>query len=107
MGSATDASMAQAADSFVMDGSSIQLSQKKAVEMGGTTDGGLDGTYEQKAGARRSDFLDDAKALKKEDDFAAKFDSYVGVFGILFVGAFIAPMVTYFWYVRDEDPWEN
>jgi len=47
------------------------------------------------------------KALKQEEKFEEKFDQYIGVFGILFVGAFIAPMVTYFWYVRDEDPWQN
>jgi len=89
-----------------MDGSSVQLAEKSVI-LGGKANGGLDGTYEQKAGAKRKDFYDDEKALEQEEKFEQKFDQYIGVFAILFVGAFIAPMVTYFWYVRDSDPWQN
>mmetsp|Transcript_40922 Transcript_40922/g.121344 ORF Transcript_40922/g.121344 Transcript_40922/m.121344 type:complete len:144 (+) Transcript_40922:54-485(+) len=87
-------------------GSSIQVAAKP-LELGGKVVGGLDGTYQLKGDAKKSDFVENEKALKQEEKFTEKFDQYIGVFGILFVGAFIAPMVTYFWYVRDEDPWKN
>ncbi|CAE8737731.1 unnamed protein product [Polarella glacialis] len=89
-----------------LDNSNIQLADKP-VSMGGQPSGGLDGTYEMKGKAKKIDFTDDEKVLKAEERFEAKFDEYVGVFGILFVGAFVAPMVTYFWYVRDTDPFQN
>eukprot|EP00420_Gonyaulax_spinifera_P001143 CAMPEP_0197942740 /NCGR_PEP_ID=MMETSP1439-20131203/124563_1 /TAXON_ID=66791 /ORGANISM="Gonyaulax spinifera, Strain CCMP409" /LENGTH=235 /DNA_ID=CAMNT_0043565997 /DNA_START=86 /DNA_END=793 /DNA_ORIENTATION=+ len=92
---------------YGMEGSSMQLAAK-SINLGGQAqDGGLDGTYEQKIKANRKDMIDDDKALAQEEKFEQKFDQYIGVFGILFVGAFIAPMVTYFWYVRDSDPWSN
>mmetsp|Transcript_37238 Transcript_37238/g.88966 ORF Transcript_37238/g.88966 Transcript_37238/m.88966 type:complete len:149 (-) Transcript_37238:164-610(-) len=87
--------------------SSIVLAQDLPVSMGGKAGGGLEGTYTMKAGAKKKDFIDDEKFIKADEKFEAKFDEYIGVFGILFVGAFVAPMVTYFWYVRDSDPWEN
>mmetsp|Transcript_65681 Transcript_65681/g.148204 ORF Transcript_65681/g.148204 Transcript_65681/m.148204 type:complete len:153 (-) Transcript_65681:107-565(-) len=92
---------------YGVDASSVQLAAK-SINLGGQAqDGGLDGTYEQKVKANRKDMIDDDKALAQEEKFEQKFDQYIGVFGILFVGAFIAPMVTYFWYVRDSDPFEN
>ena len=91
----------------LMDSSNIVLAEDLPVSMGGKAGGGLEGTYTMKAGAKKKDFIDDEKFIKADEKFNAKFDEYVGVFGILFVGAFIAPMVTYFWYVRDSDPWEN
>ena len=87
--------------------SNLVLAEDLPVSMGGKGGGGLEGTYTMKAGAKKKDFIDDEKFIKADEKFASKFDEYVGVFGILFVGAFIAPMVTYFWYVRDSDPWEN
>lgn len=102
----SDAAMAHMADFAPMD-SSIVLAEDLPVSMGGKAGGGLEGTYTMKAGAKKKDFIDDEKFIKADEKFSAKFDEYVGVFGILFVGAFIAPMVTYFWYVRDSDPWEN
>ena len=102
----SDAAMAMA-DAYPMEGSSIVVAQDLPVSMGGKAGGGLEGTYTMKAGAKKKDFIDDEKFIKADEKFSAKFDEYVGVFGILFVGAFIAPMVTYFWYVRDSDPWEN
>mmetsp|Transcript_33600 Transcript_33600/g.53739 ORF Transcript_33600/g.53739 Transcript_33600/m.53739 type:complete len:149 (+) Transcript_33600:59-505(+) len=102
----SDAAVAHMADMAPMD-SSIVLAQDLPVSMGGKAGGGLEGTYTMKAGAKKKDFIDDEKFIKADEKFSAKFDEYVGVFGILFVGAFIAPMVTYFWYVRDSDPWEN
>lgn len=102
----SDAATAHMADFAPMD-SSIVLAEDLPVSMGGKAGGGLEGTYTMKAGAKKKDFIDDEKFIKADEKFSAKFDEYVGVFGILFVGAFIAPMVTYFWYVRDSDPWEN
>eukprot|EP00416_Gambierdiscus_australes_P044808 CAMPEP_0171096456 /NCGR_PEP_ID=MMETSP0766_2-20121228/44777_1 /TAXON_ID=439317 /ORGANISM="Gambierdiscus australes, Strain CAWD 149" /LENGTH=149 /DNA_ID=CAMNT_0011555439 /DNA_START=45 /DNA_END=494 /DNA_ORIENTATION=+ len=100
------ANMAQA-PSYDNAGSSVQLAAME-INMGGQAEGGgLDGIVELKGKVSKKDFIDDEDALKAEEKFEAKFDSYVYVFGILFVGAFIAPMVTYFWYVRDSDPWEN
>mmetsp|Transcript_47843 Transcript_47843/g.86264 ORF Transcript_47843/g.86264 Transcript_47843/m.86264 type:complete len:157 (-) Transcript_47843:87-557(-) len=78
-----------------------------AAAAGRKAGGGLAGTYEVKEGAKKIDFVDDEKTIQEDEKFQEKFDQYIGVFGILFVGAFIAPMVTYFWYVRDSDPWEN
>eukprot|EP00438_Fugacium_kawagutii_P018724 Skav212353 [mRNA] locus=scaffold3038:37688:38140:+ [translate_table: standard] len=104
----SDAAMAHMADLTPMNmDSSIVLAEDLPVSMGGKAGGGLEGTYTMKAGAKKKDFIDDEKFIKADEKFSAKFDEYVGVFGILFVGAFIAPMVTYFWYVRDSDPWEN
>ena len=102
----SDAAVAHMADIAPVD-SSIVLAEDLPVSMGGKAGGGLEGTYTMKAGAKKKDFIDDEKFIKADEKFSAKFDEYVGVFGILFVGAFIAPMVTYFWYVRDSDPWEN
>eukprot|EP00931_Biecheleriopsis_adriatica_P028796 TRINITY_DN1716_c0_g2_i2.p1 TRINITY_DN1716_c0_g2~~TRINITY_DN1716_c0_g2_i2.p1 ORF type:complete len:181 (-),score=51.05 TRINITY_DN1716_c0_g2_i2:61-540(-) len=102
-----DAALAEnAAQVYSMDSSNIILADRP-VNIGGKAGGGLDGTYTMKEGAKRADFNDDAQAIKREEKFEQKFDEYIGVFGILFVGAFIAPMVTYFWYVRDTDPFEN
>mmetsp|Transcript_128919 Transcript_128919/g.334236 ORF Transcript_128919/g.334236 Transcript_128919/m.334236 type:complete len:162 (-) Transcript_128919:73-558(-) len=105
VGAVDGAAIADVYGSGVADGSSIQLA--KGIDMGGKAGGGLEGTYEMKGQAKKNDFVDDEKALAADEKFEQKFDSYVGVFAILFVGAFIAPMVTYFWYVRDEDPWVN
>ena len=101
-----DAAQAHMADMVSLD-SNIVLAEDLPVSMGGKGGRGLEGTYTMKAGAKKKDFIDDEKFIKADEKFASKFDEYVGVFGILFVGAFIAPMVTYFWYVRDSDPWEN
>mmetsp|Transcript_8911 Transcript_8911/g.18452 ORF Transcript_8911/g.18452 Transcript_8911/m.18452 type:complete len:155 (+) Transcript_8911:80-544(+) len=91
---------------FDMDSSSIQLS--KQISMGGQAEGGgLEGTYEMKGKATKKDFVDDEGTLAAEEKFEQKFDQYIGVFAILFIGAFVAPMVTYFWYTRDSDPWQN
>mmetsp|Transcript_27199 Transcript_27199/g.71135 ORF Transcript_27199/g.71135 Transcript_27199/m.71135 type:complete len:152 (+) Transcript_27199:100-555(+) len=90
---------------YDLGASSIQLA--KDVAYGGKTGGGLDGTYEEKGTAKLKDFVDSEKAIAQDQKFEEKFDQYIGVFAILFVGAFIAPMVTYFWYVRDTDPFEN
>ena len=106
MGTHSNAAMAHVADSYV-DSTNIVLAEDLPVSMGGKGGGGLDGTYTMKAGAKKKDFIDDEKFIKADEKFEQKFDEYIGVFGILFVGAFIAPMVTYFWYVRDSDPWEN
>ncbi|CAK0855270.1 unnamed protein product [Prorocentrum cordatum] len=90
---------------YDLGASSVQLA--KDVAYGGKTGGGLDGTYEEKGTAKLKDFVDSEKAIAQDQKFEEKFDQYIGVFAILFVGAFIAPMVTYFWYVRDTDPFEN
>uniref|UniRef100_A0A6T1E0X6 Uncharacterized protein n=1 Tax=Alexandrium monilatum TaxID=311494 RepID=A0A6T1E0X6_9DINO len=106
--SPSDADFAQMApQAYDMDSSSIQLAAK-SINMGGQAEGGgLEGTYAMKGKASRKDFVEDENALAAEEKFEQKFDSYIGVFAILFVGAFIAPMVTYFWYTRDTDPWQN
>merc|ERR1712156_656411 len=88
-------------------GSSMPIAEKQIALGGQAEGGGLAGTFEMKGKAGKKDFIDDEKALAKEEKLENDFDKYVGTFGILFVGAFIAPMVTYFWYVRDSDPWEN
>ena len=104
----SDAALARMADLSpnALDSTNVVLADLP-VSMGGKAGGGLEGTYTMKAGAKKEDFIDDEKFIKAEEKFEKKFDEYVGVFGVLFVGAFIAPMVTYFWYVRDTDPWEN
>uniref|UniRef100_A0A7S4RBN2 Uncharacterized protein n=1 Tax=Alexandrium monilatum TaxID=311494 RepID=A0A7S4RBN2_9DINO len=106
--SPSDVDFAQMApQAYDMDSSSIQLAAK-SINMGGQAEGGgLEGTYAMKGKATRKDFVEDESALAAEEKFEQKFDSYIGVFAILFVGAFIAPMVTYFWYTRDTDPWQN
>ena len=106
VGTQSNAAVAHVADSYV-DTSNVVIAADLPVSMGGQGGGGLDGTYTMKAGAKKKDFIDDEKFIKADEKFEQKFDEYIGVFGILFVGAFIAPMVTYFWYVRDTDPWEN
>eukprot|EP00419_Tripos_fusus_P000347 CAMPEP_0172669848 /NCGR_PEP_ID=MMETSP1074-20121228/9933_1 /TAXON_ID=2916 /ORGANISM="Ceratium fusus, Strain PA161109" /LENGTH=156 /DNA_ID=CAMNT_0013486679 /DNA_START=46 /DNA_END=516 /DNA_ORIENTATION=+ len=88
-------------------GSSMPIAEKQIALGGLAKGGGLEGTFEMKGKASKKDFIDDEKVLAKEEKLENEFDKYVGTFGILFVGAFIAPMVTYFWYVRDSDPWEN
>mmetsp|Transcript_43716 Transcript_43716/g.81551 ORF Transcript_43716/g.81551 Transcript_43716/m.81551 type:complete len:152 (+) Transcript_43716:65-520(+) len=107
VGTHSDAALANIANSPYVDASNIVLAEDLPVSMGGKAGGGLEGTYTMKAGAKKKDFIDDEKFIKADEKFEQKFDEYIGVFGILFVGAFIAPMVTYFWYVRDSDPWEN
>eukprot|EP00929_Paragymnodinium_shiwhaense_P024804 TRINITY_DN1515_c0_g1_i1.p1 TRINITY_DN1515_c0_g1~~TRINITY_DN1515_c0_g1_i1.p1 ORF type:complete len:163 (-),score=41.41 TRINITY_DN1515_c0_g1_i1:219-707(-) len=96
-----------------MDATSIQIADYQrtgftAPAIGGIPEsGGLDGTYKKQGTMRERDFVDDEVAIKKEEKFEKNFDTYVGEMGVLFVGAFIAPMATYFWYVRDTDPWKN
>merc|ERR1739848_768159 len=86
-------------------GSSMPIAEKRIALGGQAEGGGLAGTFEMKGKAGKKDFIDDEKVLAKEEKLENEFDKYVATFGILFVGAFIAPMVTYFWYVRDSDPW--
>ena len=88
-------------------GSSMPIAEKQIALGGQAEGGGLAGTFNMKGKAGKKDFIDDEKVLAKEEKLETEFDKYVATFGILFVGAFIAPMVTYFWYVRDSDPWEN
>eukprot|EP00408_Alexandrium_pacificum_P019458 CAMPEP_0171189198 /NCGR_PEP_ID=MMETSP0790-20130122/18222_1 /TAXON_ID=2925 /ORGANISM="Alexandrium catenella, Strain OF101" /LENGTH=156 /DNA_ID=CAMNT_0011654301 /DNA_START=44 /DNA_END=514 /DNA_ORIENTATION=+ len=104
----SDAALAQLVpQAYDMDATSIHLSAK-SISMGGQAEGGgLDGLVEMKGKASKKDFVDDEGALAAEEKFEQKFDQYIFVFAILFVGAFIAPMVTYFWYTRDTDPWQN
>eukprot|EP00933_Yihiella_yeosuensis_P059869 TRINITY_DN6163_c0_g1_i1.p1 TRINITY_DN6163_c0_g1~~TRINITY_DN6163_c0_g1_i1.p1 ORF type:complete len:162 (-),score=47.31 TRINITY_DN6163_c0_g1_i1:173-658(-) len=102
----SEAAMAEIAQANDFDASNIQLADRP-VNLGGKAGGGLQGTYQIKGEAKKSDFDDDERSIKADEKFAEKFDQYIGVFGILFIGAFVAPMVTYFWYVRDSDPWQN
>mmetsp|Transcript_53498 Transcript_53498/g.148753 ORF Transcript_53498/g.148753 Transcript_53498/m.148753 type:complete len:152 (-) Transcript_53498:114-569(-) len=94
---------------YGLDVSSVQVAVNAdtPVYQGGAIQGGLDGTFKPAVGAKMKDFVDDENFLKNEAKYEEKFDQNVGIFTVLFVGAFIAPMVTYFWYVRDTDPWQN
>mmetsp|Transcript_38160 Transcript_38160/g.85871 ORF Transcript_38160/g.85871 Transcript_38160/m.85871 type:complete len:152 (-) Transcript_38160:52-507(-) len=106
LGSLNDPVFAEQQLSNYYDTSSIQTAELP-VTAGGAVDGGLDGTYSRKKEFKNKLLLEDARAIKEEEKFEEKFDSYLGVFAILFIGAFIAPMVTYLWYVKDDDPWKN
>mmetsp|Transcript_8355 Transcript_8355/g.18735 ORF Transcript_8355/g.18735 Transcript_8355/m.18735 type:complete len:149 (-) Transcript_8355:207-653(-) len=103
-GSVSDATIA---DVYGGLGTSSIQTAELPVTAGGTVEGGLEGTFTRKKEFKNKLLLEDEKAIKEEERFEEKFDSYLGVFAILFIGAFIAPMVTYLWYVRDEDPWKN
>eukprot|EP00971_Amphidinium_carterae_P029872 587705-Amphidinium_carterae.1 len=50
------------------------------VTAGGAVDGGLDGTYSRKKEFKNKLLLEDARAIKEEEKFEEKFDSYLGAF---------------------------
>merc|ERR1719274_422271 len=90
---------------YSLDSSSIQVADFQG-DVAGKYGGGLDGTYDQKAVVKASDFASD-KAVESEDQFAKNFDKNVLLWGTLAFGSFVVPMLQYFWYVRDTDPWAN